>query len=493
MKIVISADHRGNWPADVTQTYPCIFLVRDNWNDYGFETFFTAHLRLSEADQLELGGVKIAFFEHQPTDNMRDISPNVFPDGLPDNHFSLGQKLSYYNRLAGIPDASIRRDYARSMRDIPILNLLSERLQVEPAFENSLLRTSGAREALDKAPELFGSEKRVVDAFDFVTMLHGAGAEHRIPFNFSPKGPLPNRLNALVGVNGVGKTQLMARLAMLLTSFEEDGNRELRVAKGGSLRDIGSLDPVPSFYSVIAVSFSAFDDFERPTAQDSGIFRYTYCGLREGDGRVADDNAMAMRIPVMLQAMDKRRGDMALACLAEGLGQQLNVEEVATVAFYRSLSAGQRIVANIIAELCLHLQSRSLVLLDEPETHLHPQLITRLTAVLQALLDGFDSVAVIATHSPIVIQQIRAEHVHIVRRLDGNIPLVDPSPIETFGENLSDIIRVVFDSPEADRGYQQMLDDLLAEYGTPDAVEALFDGRLGFNAQSYLRSREAPR
>ncbi len=465
-----------------------MFLVRDTWNDYGFETLFGAVIALADDETVDLGSVIIAFFGHVPADNMRDILPAELPDGLPEGYFSLGQKLSYYEILAGL-SGELCQNYANTMRDVPMLGLPLEQLEQEPAFEISLLRTSGAREALDKAPALFGEQDRLVEAFDFTTKLDGAAAPHTIAFDFSPDGPIPNRINALVGVNGVGKTQLMARLAMLLTSFEEAEARGQRTAEGGTLRDIGTLYPLPSFYGVIAVSFSAFDDFELPNVGESAAFRYTYCGLRQPGGPIVDENVLAARIPTLLHQMDEDRRALAVGSLSDGLARALTVEDVLAEDFYRRLSAGQRIVANIIAELCLHLRLRSLVLLDEPETHLHPQLITRLMSVVQDVLEGFDSAAVVATHSPIVIQQVRADRVHIIRRLDQDVPVVDMAPIETFGENLSDIVRVVFDAPEADRGYQQVLDRLLEDLGDPDAVEALFGGRLGFNAQVYLRSR----
>lgn len=378
--------------------YPHILLRRDNWNDYGFETLFSASVHLSAEHDWQLGGVKLAHYGHTSDKNMRDV---LLPaqDELGEEYFSLGQGLEYYEQLLEMPSA-LRSAYAEAMRDIPLLGLQRARLEQEPSFEISLLRTSGAREALDRAPALFGAEGNDVRAFDFTTKLPGAAAPHSIRLNFEEDSGLPHRINVLVGVNGVGKTQLMARLATLLTSFEATPERNRRMHAGGTLKDLGSLSPLPSFYGVIAVSFSAFDDFELPDTAESSDFRYVYCGLRRRDGTIAGDDALPSRVRQLLAAMDEDRRVLALDALSRALGISVNPEELADDDFHRDLSAGQRIVANIVTDLCLHLRSRSLVLLDEPETHLHPQLVTRLLSVVNDLLEGFDAVAVIATHTP---------------------------------------------------------------------------------------------
>jgi ABC-type methionine transport system ATPase subunit len=182
---------------------------------------------------------------------------------------------------------------------------------------------------------------------------------------------------------------------------------------------------------------------------------------------------------LLLQAMAVAMPQLAWETLPKGQG------------FYGRLSAGQRIVLNIISDLVLYLGKRTLVLLDEPETHLHPQLISTLMSVLAVILEELDCFAIVATHSPIVVQQVLARHVHVLQRMDPAPPMVSNPPSETFGENLSEIVRLVFDSVESDRGYQDVIDRLL-EVEDADAVAARFEGRLGLNARLYLESRRNP-
>jgi hypothetical protein len=506
-----------DWPDGVERTYPCLTLRRNTWNDYGYETLFnTATIRLSDDERFELGSVKIGRFGYTTDDpSMRSALPVELP-ALGGEYFSLGQDVDYYERLGKL-DPELRKQYAVAMRDIPILGLPIAELEKEEVFRVSLLRDSSARQALDEIYTLFGHVKEPVEAFTFRTQLDGAAGPHEIPFDFKEQGGLPHRINILVGVNGVGKTQVMARLALLMSGFQEEAKAEALRVEGKTSEALGSLSPQPSLYGVIAVSFSAFDDFElpgkpasepaageqlpaEPAANADGPdpqddpapkFHYVYCGLREAGGTISQEAGLATRIPDVVQKMSAAQRLLLQQAIAEVLPAQNTPDgAIDSIAFYRRLSAGQRIVLNIICDLILHIRKRSLILLDEPETHLHPQLLTTLLSLVNDLLVANDSFAVIATHSPIVVQQVLAKRVHKIRRVDGDIPQVASPEIETFGENLTEIVRSVFDALESDRDYEEVIDRLLERHGrNADQVLALFEGRLGLNAQIYLRSR----
>jgi len=507
-----------DWPDGVQRTYPCLTLRRNTWNDYGYETLFNAAtIRLSEGESIELGSVKIGRSGYTTDDpSMRLELPDELP-GLGPAYFSLGQDVDFYERLAKL-DPTVQTQYAGAMRDIPMLELPVEQLEKEEVFRVSFLRDSSARQALDAAPKLFGRVERRVEAFTFRTQLKGAAGLHKIPFDFEEKDELPHRINVLVGVNGVGKTQVMARLALLMSGFQEEAKAKALTDKGETSEVLGSLSPTPSLYGVIAVSFSAFDDFELPeeptSEQDEAQqqqpaepaatadgddpdddpkpeFHYAYCGLRAANGIISQEAGLAARIPGVVQQMSKPQRQLLQAAIAMVLPAGNTPDDaIDNAGFYRGLSAGQRIVLNIISDLILNIRQRSLILLDEPETHLHPQLLTTLLSLVNDLLVANDSFAVIATHSPIVVQQVLAKRVHKIRRVDGNIPQVASPEIETFGENLTEIVRSVFDALESDRDYEEVIDRLLAQHDRDaDRVLALFGGRLGLNAQIYLRSR----
>ncbi len=476
------------WPEGVEEQYPCVTLQPDTWNDYGFETLYKATLRRTPIQEswVALGGVKLGRYGYSTSEPSLRKSLSGAVEGLGDDWFSLGQGRSYYTDLKELEPA-LRRAYAEAMRDIPLLQLSVEVLQDEDVYRVSLLRSSLALEALDHAREIFGAPIALEQDFEFRTRIGSAG-DHIVRFKFTPHNGLPHRVNVLVGANGVGKTQLMARLAVALGRFEEKKVADRREQKGESFEAAGTLTPRPSFYGVVAVSFSAFDNFAIPRIGDTAALRYSYCGIRRVNGGFFTEKQLADRIPKLLKAMPIER----LALFQEALKllvPALEGELPSGRAFYDRLSAGQRIALNIVAELVLHLEPRSLVLLDEPETHLHPQLVATLLSVINIILDGLDCFAIIATHSPIVVQQVLASRVHVVQRIDPAPPIIRNPPSETFGENLSEIVRLVFDSVESDRDYHAVLDTLLIDHnGNADEVRALFDQGLGLNASIYLDS-----
>ena len=491
MRLVFMTARPISPPADFDGHYPCVRLKKNDWNDYGFETTFQATLCPSDDTDswIDLGGVKIGRYGYTTDDPpMRSIL-NGTMEALPDDYFSLGQVPSYYDDLEDTPPA-IRNAYATAMRDIPITVIDPEGLEKEEVYRISLLRTSRALQALDHSRALFGAQAAPVEQFDFRAKI-GRNGDHVVSFDFRPVEGLPYRVNVLVGVNGVGKTQLMARLAVALSSFEEEDVAEARTAAGETFEDAGILTPRPSFYGVVAVSFSAFDDFELPKRADSVRYQYTYCGIRKPEGGLLDEKSLAARIPAAIRKMNDAQQALLLQAMAVAMPQLAWATLPKGQAFYGRLSAGQRIVLNIISDLVLHLGKRTLVLIDEPETHLHPQLTSTLMSLLAVILEELDCFAIVATHSPIVVQQVLARHVQVLQRMDPAPPIVSNPLSETFGENLSEIVRLVFDSIESDRGYQDVIDRLL-EVEDADAVAARFDGRLGLNARLYLESRRNP-
>jgi predicted ATPase len=130
------------------------------------------------------------------------------------------------------------------------------------------------------------------------------------------------------------------------------------------------------------------------------------------------------------------------------------------------------------------IQPNSLVLFDEPETHLHPNAVASLFLVLSQVLEEFDSYAVVATHSPVVIQEIPAKRVLVFQR-EGNVTTAELLRVESFGESVTELTRHVFETNEVESLYRRTLRDL-AEEETAEAVLARFSLGLSLSAEAYL-------
>ncbi|WP_164584517.1 AAA family ATPase, partial [Pseudomonas viridiflava] len=96
--------------------------------------------------------------------------------------------------------------------------------------------------------------------------------------------------------------------------------------------------------------------------------------------------------------------------LKKVLGNLVRVDDLETFidepenneSMYERLSAGQRLALNCVFHILSKIDRRTLILFDEPELHLHPQLLTGLLNTLSEILESQDSFAIIATHSPLV-------------------------------------------------------------------------------------------
>ena len=69
-----------------------------------------------------------------------------------------------------------------------------------------------------------------------------------------------------------------------------------------------------------------------------------------------------------------------------------------------------------IAKLIELVEEKTLVLMDEPEEHLHPPLVAAFIRALSNLLTYRNGVGIVATHSPVIVQEVPKKCVWILRR-----------------------------------------------------------------------------
>lgn len=233
--LIVFLNRYGNWPDERTRQYPYVSLKSDTWDDYGFRTQFNAIVHVDEDVRVELGNVKIGHSGMEP--GMRAVLPDWggYSDALPEDFFSLGQDAAYYDSLQELAP-TLRAAFAISMRDIPLLGIDRSELEEHEVFRVSLLRFSAAMVALDTAYRQHNLERPEPPRYSFTlqAQLSSKGLPHVVPFDFDPASQLPGRINLLVGTNGVGKTQLMARLAVLLSRYVSKATVEGRKAVGES-------------------------------------------------------------------------------------------------------------------------------------------------------------------------------------------------------------------------------------------------------------------
>ncbi|PHI39160.1 hypothetical protein CBQ28_01165 [Pseudoalteromonas sp. GCY] len=78
------------------------------------------------------------------------------------------------------------------------------------------------------------------------------------------------------------------------------------------------------------------------------------------------------------------------------------------------LSSGQRMYSLFVPSIISEIKKESLLLIDEPELYLHPELEVGLISMLKKVLSETNSFAIIATHSAIIAREIQSDFVHIL-------------------------------------------------------------------------------
>lgn len=319
-------------------------------------------------------------------------------------------------------------------------------------------------------------------------MIPGAEEPTECFVDFDQTDPVPGRIVGIIGRNAVGKTRFLAQLAEDLVQI-----RQTSVEKAIE-RDEKFKGERPIFNRVITISYSAFDKFTRPKSQQAS---YVYCGIRDEKGGLSRRSLVEAYKANLQRIRDYGRQMIWIKFMQEILGDQsqgfiehLNTEiatETQEDEALSLLSSGQAILANFITSLVAWLEPNSLVLFDEPETHLHPNAVASLFNVFHMALKQYESFAIIATHSPVVIQEIPSKRVILFERR-GNVTTAERLPVETFGQNISELTRHVFETIQISTFYRSVLDNLSHRKSFNQVME-LFDNNLSINAQSYLLTR----
>jgi predicted ATPase len=401
------------------------FLTWDNWNDYSFLTLFRLLFVDDKFEVHDIGSVKIGYFGQ--IEGERKLSVDETFESLDNTFFSVGQSDSYYVNLNKLGD-NIRDFILNGLRDIAKDPALFNRAINEEVTKISLFRGVSIKSVTGQFRRLASGGARLTDYnFKFIAPpFKNHSSSYELDFNVNPESFPPTNIHVLIGRNGIGKTLLLNNMISTLinenTSKNESGKFE---SESESMTNDTGL-----FANLISISFSAFDESDpKPERKDNtkGI-QYSYIGLKQIRG--PNDKALGPKSTVMLKneffkslnncklSSKKERWKKGIEMLEtdpnfkeldiKTIIEIDNQEEFKSKAFsiFRELSSGHKIVLLTITRLIESLQEKSLVLIDEPEAHLHPPLLSAFIRALSELLTTSNAVAIIATHSPVILQEV---------------------------------------------------------------------------------------
>lgn len=434
-----------------------IYLLRSDWDDFGYKTSFYA-LLFRRGRYEKIGNLKIGssdeFYNYEK--GYIDI-PDEF-SALPDKYFSLGEDLSYYERFIGL----VGKDRLSSLNDIVIANKL------EYLYKNkvdvlliSLLRNF-SNIVYEQAKKIIFEE----DSFkDYKMYLKFKNKD--MDFSVSQNDILPTNLHAIIGKNGVGKTRLLESIVReyVPSIYKEINSDNLYSNINENL-----------FPRLVYITTSIFGNLYKNYVDelDYSFYYVGFNSVREIDNKIVNtiDNKEDI-INDILYTIDKCKDinriyylrvfsdnfifDENVRIFLEGILHYLDESDYSErfdlKEMLMNLSSGHYVILYMILKIVLLVEEKAIILIDEPETHLHPPLLSAFIRSVNDILKQKNALGIIATHSPIVLQEIPSKCVWKI--YDSTI---EKPSINTFGESVGVITRDVFQLDIEETGFTKFIE-----------------------------------
>ena len=271
-------------------------------------------------------------------------------------------------------------------------------------------------------------------------------------------------------------------------------------------------------------SYSAFDNFVMPgvTLSDYRLMyegmkdnsgRFIFCGLRDvrqeineaiedhikkrgednKDNKIVDINQVRIE-KIKTKTVDELSGEFAVALRAvledsdkwQIFEQIRNDSKVVLPSLYEamewidyltttdenkekflSLSTGVKFFLHALVHLIAYMEDNSIVLFDEPENHLHPPFLSFMMSEFRRIIHNKHSVMLVATHSPVILQETLSKNVFIMERRDGETIIRHPET-EIYGESFGLINSMVFRLNSDLTHYNDVMDELYEQWHCDD-------------------------
>lgn len=510
-----------------SNAFNLICLKENNWDDYGFKTIFTIVIFDNEGVRTDLGNAKIGYLKQSEGWTSSKMAETF--DSLSSEFFSLGQDADYYLKIMEELNPEIADEYLIAIRDIvkdPSIRELAETDATQlkdkglsSAYVSSLLRDLSISNIKNQFDRILRGGKPLTEySFLFIRQQSEKYSGVSLKFDVDPELKPSTNIHILIGRNGVGKTTILNGMVDSIVSRESKTSNMGDFYVPGYFSEHSDLDD-DYFSGVISVSFSAFDPFVPPPTQSDPTKGpcYHYIGLKKHDKEVEESavslkSIFELRVELVeslkrcfsltgkkerwINAVQKLESDDNFAEINfKGLAdisdkddtENKNLLGRESLKLFNKLSSGHAIVLLTLTKLVEYVEEKTLVLIDEPESHLHPPLLAAFTRALSELLLNRNGVAILATHSPVVLQEVPKSCVSILRRtrLTGK---VEKPNTETFGENVGVLTREIFGLEVSKSGYYDLLAKDVQDGKGYEEIITEYKNQLGFEGRAILRA-----
>lgn len=487
------------------------YLVPDNWDDW-FEYEITYNLWIKDIEMRYVGRVKIA---EKNQSARKTTLPNEF-EVLNDNFISIGFSDDYYEELK---KTNYRERILSALNDIAYDLSVYEQVQNCHVTRIALMREYSEARLKGQIHRMALGGARLTDynfTYIFPSVNPLTGEKVKMTFEVERNKKPASNIHVMIGKNGIGKTTIIKKMIYALEKCmpaEEVGEVE-------NARMVG-------FANIVFTSFSAFDEpiFEE-NFQNKFPIQYKFVGLVKNKSIKSRDtltnefvecsfgfyqNSSKMRlwkdtikilesdatfveqeIGTWINDTIKLKWLEEIKC-AQGLDTESKKEllidkhKERVFPLFSQLSSGHKIILLTLANLIDLVEEKTIVFLDEPEEHLHPPLVAAFIKALSNLLIYRNGVGIIATHSPVIVQEVPKKCVWILKRA-GEYLIPRRPEIETYGENLGELTTEIFRYEVGNSGFHKELLDVVKVSDSYEEAKNAFANQLGKEAKTILRA-----
>ncbi len=490
MKFIVS-----NTFVHSTDQREVVILQYNNWDDFTYKTMFMAKYCDKNGNIHNIGNVKIGFVNMTGGKTI-DYLPDEFQE-LPEDFFSLGQDEAYYENLSKFTDAK-RREILKNLHDMAYNPALFAANEDDIVTRISLLRDISKFKVKYQFHRMSHGGARLTK-YDFTYSKEqgdeGLCLNNPLSFKVSPDSNPPTNIHVLIGRNGTGKTTLLKNMVSAIRSVDN---------KYGKFKYENNFKS--RFANVLCVAFSPFDDFSSLDGLSSSI-PYSYIGLNKYSDNLLNNidelfleafnncmtNDRKRRLwhdSVTILKSDPTFAEHRLEAFVEASLEEdgyVIIDNGGVKSEFSKLSSGHKVVLLIITNCVDKIEEKSIVFMDEPENHLHPPLLSALIRALSNLLIDRNGVAIISTHSPIVLQEVPKSCVWTLRRSNNSL-IPERLEMETFGAGIAQLSNEVFGFEVTNSGFHKILSDAVASGKDYDSIIEMFDDQLGDEARLHIRT-----
>ncbi|TVU85029.1 MULTISPECIES: AAA family ATPase [Pseudoalteromonas] len=506
------------------------------WDDFGYIITFKLYY-VTEKKKRKLGSLKLLIKDIEDSslffkEHGKPLEPKFFEitDILNiDNIVSIGEDVDLYKKINSLFSEGEAEDILIKICDAGYYHEQYEEFSSWKGFSGSFMRGSAASAILKKGFQIALGRYIPEKTFD-ITLNELGDTFDDLCLKFDTNREIgKSNINLLIGKNGVGKSHALKKLSEIITGVIDTKTKH------------------PYFHKLIMIAFSPFESFytkseifkklstrysvneetnnrKSESRKRLHVNEYSYIGFKNENGEHDLNHPIKLSIDSLIKVIDyddenswweeqsrfKILKDTLSLCIdfdsvfisnndnqefevtstldTKSLKNKLNYSN--GIIFKKDgnvlpLSSGQQIYSYMIPAIIAELEEESLLVLDEPELYLHPELEVGLMNMLQHILKETKSYSIIATHSAILAREVESKAITILRKHNGKTE-ANISSVETYGESLDIIISEVFDDDYMIKPFQREIDRYLKK---EDSSISTIKEHIGDDALAYALSK----